>query len=92
MLVDQYDSQIDQDQMSKSLILAARNNQIFMINRLIEKIRLDVDNFRVKNEDGNTALHMAALHGHAKLTAELVLLDQAGKKAGLVYVIRGLVR
>jgi ankyrin repeat protein len=60
-----------------SLVLAARNSRVAAVEYLIETLNATV---RTKNEDGNTALHMAAMNGFAKLTALLVTKYRAGKK------------
>ena len=76
LFVKKFARQLRNDEISKSLSLAARNNRISVISYLNKTFSLD---FGTKNEDGNTALHLAALYGHSKLTAQLVTSYRSGE-------------
>ena len=71
-----YGNLVGQDQVSSSLELVARKNYVHLVDKMNEMGKVD---FVFKNPDGNTALHLAAMHGHEKLTAKLITEFQAGK-------------
>jgi ankyrin repeat protein len=55
---------------NSSLLLAAWSNRVSTVDFLMEN--LTAANVQAKDQDGNTALHLAALHGYCNLVKHLV--------------------
>ena len=64
---------------NSSLLLAVRNNKVSTLDFLMEK--LTAANVQTKDQDGNTALHLAALYGNCNMAKHLV--DDLG--AGFLF-------
>jgi ankyrin repeat protein len=55
---------------NSSLLLASWSNRVSTLDFLMEK--LSSANVQTKDQDGNTALHLAALHGNCNMAKHLV--------------------
>ncbi len=64
---------------NSSLLLAAWSNRVTTVNFLMEN--LTAANVQTKDQDGNTALHLAALYGNCNMAKHL--MDDLG--AGFLF-------
>jgi hypothetical protein len=68
---------------NSSLLLAVRSNRISTVNFLMDNFA--AANVQTKDQDGNTALHLAALHGYCNLVKHLVEDFGAGLKKKISF-------